>query len=120
MVVAINKLDSMGISIARRSTRDDKRQPRVGQLQLRRVNRVEFVALQARARDRFELTRRQASGDALQRVPCGHLCVPTLVGVLADAGTRLTADGEALRFQPVQTREIHRFEWQAVVKAGVA
>jgi hypothetical protein len=110
----------MGISIAWRSTRDDKRQPRFGQLQLRRVNRVEFVALQARTRDRFELTRRQASGDALQRVACGHLCVATLVGVLADAGTRVTADGDALRFQPLQTREIDWFEWQTVVKASVA
>jgi hypothetical protein len=66
----------------------------------------------------MESSRRDAaSGDALQRVPvaifaCGDACrywpMPAL------------ADGDWQAPQPRCDVEIHRFEWQAVVKAGVA
>src|SRR3954468_24262491 len=102
------------------STRYHERQPCIRQLQLGSVHGVEFFAVDACARHRADIARRQFTRDTLQYVPRGDLCLSPLVDVQPDPRTRLGPHDRTLGLEALQTRKIDRFERQPVLESRFA
>ena len=95
------------ISSGDKSARDDKWNPRLGQLELGRVrDRCDF----ARSQRRRHLTSGERRDDLLQRVPCGDLRAPTTVFESPHALAARRPRHDALGFEHLETRRVDRLE----------